>query len=126
MEKNLNYHVNEATNSFKRGTTDMLILAMLTTRPYYVYDLHKQLKEITNGEFDVQGPSIYTVLYRMEDRGFVTTSTEMVGRKKRVYYHIQPSGREYLRRISEAYKAINAGVMKGLEMAEEESSEALA
>ena len=119
MEKTMEYHVNEVMNSFKRGTTEMLLLSLLDLNEMYTYDLSKQLKKMTKGQFDIQGPSLYTVLYRMEARGYVTTRTEMVGKRRRVYYHLEDEGREYLRQIIDGYRLINGCVNTVLDNAEQ-------
>ena len=110
MDKELEYYISEVTTNFKRGTTEMLLLSLLTERDWYVYELSKALKERSKGLFDIQGPSMYTVLYRMEKRGFVSTREEKIGRRTRVYYHILPEGEVYLRRIREEYQAVSQGI----------------
>ncbi len=110
MDKELEYYINEVTTNFKRGTTEMLLLSLLTERDQYTYELSKALKERSHGQFDVQGPSLYTILYRMESRGFVSTWEEKIGRRPRVYYHILPEGERYLRRIKEVYQTVTQGI----------------
>ena len=110
MDKELEYYINEVTTNFKRGTTEMLLLSLLTERDQYAYELSKALKERSHGQFDVQGPSPYTILYRMESRGFVSTWEEKIGRRPRVYYHILPEGERYLYRIKEVYQTVTQGI----------------
>ena len=110
MDKELEYYINEVTTNFKRGTTEMLLLSLLTERDQYTYELSKALKERSHGQFDVQGPSLYTILYRMESRGFVSTWEEKIGRRPRVYYHILPEGERYLYRIKEVYQTVTQGI----------------
>ena len=110
MDKELEYYINEVTTNFKRGTTEMLLLSLLTEGDQYPYELAKALKERSHGQFDVQGPSLYTILYRMESRGFVSTWEEKIGRRPRVYYHILPEGERYLRRIKEVYQTVTQGI----------------
>jgi len=114
MEKNISAYVAEVATSFKRGTAEMLLLALLTQKDQYAYELSKALKETSKELFDIQGPSLYTVLYRMQERGFVSTWTEQIGRRTRIYYHILPSGEEYLRSIMQEYMNVNHGVMEVL------------
>lgn len=114
MEKNISAYVAEVATSFKRGTAEMLLLALLTQKDQYAYELSKALKETSKELFDIQGPSLYTVLYRMQERGFVSTWSEQIGRRTRIYYHILPSGEEYLRSIMQEYMNVNHGVMEVL------------
>lgn len=115
MEKNMSAYVAEVATSFKRGTAEMLLLALLTQKDQYAYELSKALKETSKELFDIQGPSLYTVLYRMQERGFVSTWTEQIGRRTRIYYHILPEGEEYLRRITQEYLNVNHGVLEVLQ-----------
>ena len=39
MEKDLEAYVAEVSTNFKRGTTEMLLLALLTLQDWYVYEL---------------------------------------------------------------------------------------
>lgn len=115
MGKNMSAYVAEVATSFKRGTAEMLLLALLTQKDQYAYELSKALKETSKELFDIQGPSLYTVLYRMQERGFVSTWSEQVGRRTRIYYHILPEGEEYLRRITQEYLNVNHGVLEVLQ-----------
>jgi len=111
MARDMESYIAEVSTSFKRGTAEMLLLTLLTERDYYAYDLSKALKESSNGQFDIQGPSLYTVLYRMQERGFVSTWSEKVGRRTRIYYHILPEGKDYLERILQEYLHVSGGIM---------------
>ena len=122
MDKELEYYINEVTTNFKRGTTEMLLLSLLTERDQYAYELSKALKERSHGQFDVQGPSLYTILYRMESRGFVSTWEEKIGRRPRVYYHILPEGERYLNRIREVYQIVSQGIASVLDGVKEDDS----
>ena len=101
---------NEVSTNFKRGTTEMLLLALLTKQEWYVYELSKVLKKMSEGLFDIQIPSLYTVLYRLQSKGYVDTRTELQGRRARVYYRILPEGREHLNKIVSEYYSISRGI----------------
>lgn len=88
----------------------MLLLSLLSQGDRYPYELSKELKLHSGGLFDIQGPSLYIVLYRLEQKGFVSTREVQVGRRIRVYYHLLPSGEEALRGICREYRAIGQGI----------------
>lgn len=123
MDHTLDSLVAEVATNFKRGTAEMLLLALLRQKDMYAYELSKALKLSSQGLFDIQGPSLYTVLYRLEDRGFVSTWKEQIGRRTRVYYHILPSGEAYLERIKAEYLAVNCGIMAILSAADDRQEE---
>lgn len=114
MEKKIDDFVTEVATNFKRGTTEMLLLSLLTIKDFYVYELSKVLQEMSKGLFDIRGPSLYTALYRLQDRGFVSSRSEPIGKRTRIYYHILQDGEEYLKKVVEEYKTINCGVMEVL------------
>lgn len=107
--------ITEVSTNFKRGTTEMLLLALLTKQEWYVYELSKVLKKVSEGLFDIQIPSLYTVLYRLQNKGYVDTRTELQGRRARVYYRILPEGREHLMQVVAEYKSVSRGINAVLE-----------
>jgi len=116
MEKNMDRHIFEMTTNFKRGATEMLLLSLLMEKEQYAYELSKALKKTSNGLFDIQGPSLYTALYRLEQKGFLATREQQVGRRIRVYYRILPEGQVYLKRTIEEYHIIKKGIASVLEI----------
>lgn len=121
MQKNIETYVAEASTNFKRGTTEMLLLSLLSQGEQYAYELSKTLKEQSRGLFDIQGPSLYTALYRLQERGHVATREEQVGRRIRVYYRLLPQGEEYLRLLRQEYCAVSRGIQAVLENSMEEA-----
>lgn len=110
MTKDIEQQIAEVSTNFKRGATEMLLLSLLRTKEQYAYELTKELKHTSLGLFDIQGPSLYTALYRMEQKGFVATREEQAGRRIRVYYSILPEGEVYLDRLIAEYESITAGI----------------
>lgn len=110
LPKEIEQYLEEMAANFKRGTTEMLLLALLKDGDQYAYELSKALKKKSKGLFDIQGPTLYTALYRLQSHGFVSTREEQAGRRIRVYYHLLPSGEEYLRRVWAVYQSVGAGV----------------
>jgi len=110
LNSDMEKHIFEVSTNFKRGSTEMLLLFLLSQGDRYPYELSKELKVHSGGLFDVQGPSLYTVLYRLEQKGYVSTWEARAGRRIRVYYHLLPSGEEVLRGILREYRAIGQGI----------------
>lgn len=115
MPKGIEQYVAEAAANFKRGTAEMVVLALLSAREQYAYELTKSLKKISRSLFDLQGPALYTVLYRLQEKGFVSTRDEKIGRRTRVYYHLLPAGKDYLERITNEYKSVTEGIAEVLD-----------
>ena len=110
MEKSIEQYITEVSTNFKRGATEMVILSLLAGKEQYAYELSKALKQTSQGLFDIQGPSLYTALYRMEQKGFVATREQQAGRRIRVYYRLLPEGEVYLERLIQEYRSVSKGI----------------
>lgn len=83
---------------------EMLILKVLEKEDCYGYQLTQTIKEKTGGKINLKEGTLYPILYRLLDQGFITDYKELVGRRQtRVYYHLEPRGKEYLNRLLEDY-----------------------
>lgn len=82
-------------DSMKRGTLEMIVLALLHQGDQYGYELCQKMREYSGGKYAVTESSIYPVLYRLIEEQCVSSRTETVcTRRQRVYYHLEPAGAE--------------------------------
>lgn len=85
-----------APENLKRGTVELLLLTLLQTEDMYGYQLSQKLDEFSEGLFVLQEASMYVILYRMQEKGYISASQQLVGRRRtRVYYHLEEKGKEY-------------------------------
>ena len=82
---------------------DMLILSVLKQRDCYGYEITNSIKELSDGVIDIKEGSLYPSLYKMVDKGYISSKDEYVNRKLRVYYHIEDAGKEYLEQLIKEY-----------------------
>ncbi|MGN6033329.1 MAG: PadR family transcriptional regulator [Thermomicrobiales bacterium] len=78
-----------------KGTLEGIVLAILSARPAYGYEITAWLRE--QGFTDIAEGTIYALLVRVEQRGFV--DVEKVPSEKgppRKVYSLNARGREYL------------------------------
>ncbi|MFI7701561.1 PadR family transcriptional regulator [Nonomuraea sp. NPDC049480] len=78
-----------------KGTLEGIVLAILSGRPAYGYEITAWLRE--QGFSDIAEGTIYALLVRIEQRGLV--DVEKVSSEKgppRKVYSLNPQGREYL------------------------------
>ncbi len=81
----------------KRGSTEVLILALLDERQRHGYDISQQIEERSNGTITFHAASLYPTLYRLEERGFIEGRwVERAGQRRRRYYRLTPAGRRAL------------------------------
>lgn len=104
--------MNPIIMNMKRASSEMMLLALLTTGEKYGYQLAQEIKKRSEGKFTILEGSMYTILNRLKENGDVTFRSELVGEKMtRVYYKITPTGEEHLKEMSttfdEYYKLIH-------------------
>ncbi|MCI9575758.1 MAG: helix-turn-helix transcriptional regulator [Clostridiales bacterium] len=99
--------------NIKRGTVEMLLLALLTEQDMYGYQLCQELAERSKEQFILQEGSMYPILYRLTEKGLVSTRKELVGKRRtRVYYHIEPEGVTYMKENAKEYFSIHQGIVE--------------
>src|SRR2546423_7603708 len=81
----------------KRGSTELLILALLEERQRHGYDISRLIEERSGGAISFHTASLYPTLYRLEDRGFIEGRwVERAGQRRRRYYRLTAEGRKML------------------------------
>lgn len=108
-------------DSFRLELCMVLCLQMLKEGKRYGYELMQEINSLFTDVVAFRSGTIYPVIYRMEDEGFVTADKiSMIGtrRKERVYYSITDKGLEEYQRLSKKYIAIADIIKDRLEMEE--------
>jgi PadR family transcriptional regulator, regulatory protein PadR len=81
-----------------QGTLDLLILRALSTGERHGLGIARRIAQITRGAFDVKPGSLFPALYRMEEKGWLTSSWgESENRRRAKFYALTRSGRRQLR-----------------------------
>jgi PadR family transcriptional regulator PadR len=81
----------------KRGSADLMILAVLEGRPRHGYEIAKLIDDRSGGVLRFHVGSLYPMLYRMERRGWIDGKwIEKAGQRRRRYYRLTPAGRKIL------------------------------
>ncbi len=81
----------------KRGSTEVLILALLDERQRHGYDISRLIDERSGGTITFHTASLYPTLYRLEDRGLIEGRwVERAGQRRRRYYRLTAQGRKVL------------------------------
>ncbi|WGG44781.1 PadR family transcriptional regulator [Rossellomorea sp. DA94] len=80
-----------------KGSTTTLILSLLDAKPMYGYEIIKELELKSDGIFNMKEGTIYPILHTLEDKGFILSYWEEgSGKRKRKYYKLNDSGREFI------------------------------
>jgi PadR family transcriptional regulator len=84
-------------DSAKKGSADLLILALVDERALHGYDIARHIEDRSGGTLRFTLASLYETLYRLEDRGLIRGRwVERAGQRRRRYYRITVSGRRML------------------------------
>ena len=81
-------------------TTDLFVLAVLSSGPHHGYALSQAIDERSGGRVQVRPGDLYRVLYRMDAAGLieeVPDRSRPAGDARRTYYRITPLGRRTAR-----------------------------
>ena len=85
------------THELKKGSAELLILALVEDRPRHGYDIGKLIEARSKGELKFNVASLYPLLYRLEKRGWIEGRwAEKAGQRRRRMYKLTPEGRKVL------------------------------
>src|SRR6476646_8802620 len=85
------------SKELKKGSADLLILALIEDRPRHGYEIGRLIGEQSQGALTYQVASLYPTLYRLEDDGLIEGRwVEKAGQRRRRYYKLTPAGRKVL------------------------------
>lgn len=93
----------------KRGTLELVLLKLLSEREMYGYQLNAALSERGGEQFSIKEGTLYPVLYRLEDAGFIEARWEMQERgNPRKYYRLTDAGQQHLRLLLHEWRTFVA------------------
>jgi transcriptional regulator len=85
------------TPEVKKGSAELLVLAMVEERPRHGYEISKLIEARSEGALSFHVASLYPMLYRLERRGWVEGRwVEKAGQRRRRYYKLTAEGRKVL------------------------------
>jgi transcriptional regulator len=91
-----------------QGTLDLLILKALATAPLHGWAISRRIRQMSRDVLSVNQGSLYPALYRLEDRGAITSTeaTSDEGRRIKVY-RLTSAGRRQLSTEVERWRAFS-------------------
>ena len=102
IENLLSSGENMAKKSFYK--IEMLFLKILEKEDCYGYQLTQSIQDITNGQIKIAEGTMYPILYKLQDQGYISDRQVKVRKRQtRVYYHLEPAGKEYLSQLTHDY-----------------------
>jgi PadR family transcriptional regulator, regulatory protein PadR len=90
----------------KKGAAELLLLSLLDARARHGYELSKLIESRSGGRLVFHIDSLYPLLYRLEERGWIKGSwVEKPGERRRRFYRLTADGRRVLARQRENWNA---------------------
>lgn len=103
----------DVQSNFRRGVLQLVILSLLRREDMYGYQMVQETARISNGKMTTQEGSLYPILYRLEDEGYISSGRIQVGKRMtRVYYHLEPAGEQRMQELTADYRSLTQGVME--------------
>jgi PadR family transcriptional regulator PadR len=95
----------------KRGSTEMLILALVEDRPRHGYEIAKLIEQRSDGVLQFHAASLYPLLYRLEKRGLIKGRwVERAGERRRRFYRLTAAGQKILAEQRQTWKEFFAAL----------------
>src|SRR5688572_32612098 len=86
-----------ALDEAKRGSAELLILALVEETDLHGYEIARQLELRSGGTLNFTLAALYATLYRLEARRWITGRwVEKAGQRRRRRYRITDAGRKVL------------------------------
>jgi transcriptional regulator len=97
----------------KRGSAELLILSLLDARPRHGYELGKLIHARSGGQLTFHIDSLYPLLYRLEERGWIKGSwIEKAGERRRRFYKVTAEGRRVFAQQKKTWAAFVEAVRR--------------
>jgi DNA-binding PadR family transcriptional regulator len=81
----------------KKGSIEMLVLALIEDRPRHGYDIGKRIEARSSGKLRFALPTHKTTLLRHDNRGWIKGRwVEKPGERQRCFYRLTAEGRRVL------------------------------
>jgi PadR family transcriptional regulator PadR len=81
----------------KKGSAELLILSLVDARARHGYEISKLIETRSHGRLKFHIASLYPLLYRLEDRGWIHGKwVEKPGQRRRRCYRLTQEGRRVL------------------------------
>lgn len=101
--------MSEVSKQLKKGVIEILILGLLSEERMYGYQLIQELDARSNGIFKMKEGTLYPVLYRLEDSGYIESFWEQEPDRRSVprkYYMITDEGAKALENMKQELETL--------------------
>jgi len=93
-----------------KGHLDLLLLGVLRDGPRHGYAVISDLRDRTDGIFDLPEGTVYPALHRLQDDGLLVSDWEDMGGRRRRVYQLTADGQVALAREQHRWHNFTAAV----------------
>jgi PadR family transcriptional regulator PadR len=95
----------------KKGAAELIILSIVEPRPRHGYEISKLIETQSEGQIRFHLASLYPLLYRLEERGWLQGRwVEKAGERRRRFYSLTAAGRVVLERQRDTWRSFVAAM----------------
>lgn len=100
-----------SVNELKKGSAELLVLSLVESRSRHGYEIAKMIEARSGGDLRFNAASLYPLLYKLEERGWIDGRwLEKAGQRRRRYYGITSEGRKVLAAQRDTWRRFVAAV----------------
>jgi len=98
-----------------QGTLELLILKILSRQQMHGYGIAQQIHQAVDDLLKVEDGSLYPALYRMEERGWISSEWGTSDNNRRAkFYKITKVGKQQLAAQTDNWQRVSRAMMKVL------------
>jgi PadR family transcriptional regulator PadR len=107
----------ELSRELKKGSAELLVLSLVEHRARHGYEIAKLIEARSNGRIKFKIASLYPLLYRLEERGWLQGRwIERAGTRRRRFYRLTAAGRTVLRAQRSVWEGFVSAIREITEM----------
>lgn len=119
-----NYMKLQYYEKYKKGFLELFFLKILSEGDVYGYELSEIINKTSNNLISVSAGNMYPVLYKLEEKGYISSYEKTVGKRmRRVYYTLTDEGRNEFSKMMEDYNKFQEAANSIMTYKKEESEE---
>jgi transcriptional regulator len=89
----------------KKGSAELIVLSIVRSAPRHGYEIAKLIESRSHGQLRFHVASLYPLLYRLEERGWLQGRwVEKPGERRRRFYSLTAAGRRELARQQDSWR----------------------
>ena len=108
----------KARTDLMQGTLELLILKTLSRDSTHGYGIAQRIHEAADDLLKIEDGSLYPALYRMEERGWITSEWDVSENNRRAkFYKLTKAGRKQLEAESANWDRVSQAISRILQTA---------